>query len=360
MSDETPGQEKQYEPTQKKLDDARKKGEIAKSNDLATAASYGGFLIAGWTAGVWSLLELGRGMAAMLGRSFDLSEEVFASPSSPFVGRAVSGLGPALLPWAIVPGLVALLVLLAQRGLVFAPSKLEPKLSRISPIKGFKNKFGRSGLFEFAKSFGKLLIYSTVLGVVLVSQSEDILGTNLLSPGLATATLLRLGLTLMTIVFLVALAIGGIDFLWQRAEHMRKNRMSRKELTDEQKEAEGDPHLKQQRRQRAVDIAMNQMLADVPEADVVIVNPTHYAVALKWDRLSGRAPVCVAKGVDHVAARIRELADEARVPIHTDPPTARALHATIDIGQEITTDHYKAVAAAIRFAERMRRKVAWR
>ena len=356
MSDETPGQEKQYEPTQKKLDDARKKGEIAKSNDLATAASYGGFLIAGWAAGAWSLLELGQGLSHILERSGPISDEVFAAGSAPFLGRAFDGFGGALLPWAVVPGLVALIALLAQRGIVFAPSKLEPKLSRISLVRGVKNKFGRNGLFEFAKSFGKLLIYSAILGAVLAVQSEEILGTNRLSPGQATATLLRLGLTLMTIVFLVALAIGGIDFLWQAAEHRRKNRMSRKELTDEQKEAEGDPHMKQQRRQKAVSIAMNQMLSDVPDADVVIVNPTHFAVALKWDRLSGRAPVCVAKGVDHVAARIREIAEEARVPIHSDPPTARALHATIDIGEEIATEHYKAVAAAIRFAERMRRK----
>ena len=133
--------------------------------------------------------------------------------------------------------------------------------------------------------------------------------------------------------------------------------MSRKELTDETKNSEGDPHMKQQRRQKGVSIAMNQMLADVPEADVIIVNPTHYAVALKWDRLSPGAPVCVAKGVDLVAARIRERATEAGVPIHSDPPTARALHATLEIGQQVPHDHYKAVAAAIRFADRIRKAV---
>ena len=132
--------------------------------------------------------------------------------------------------------------------------------------------------------------------------------------------------------------------------------MSRKELTDESKESEGDPHIKQQRRQRGYQIATNQMLAEVPKADVIIVNPTHYAVALKWDKTSGGAPVCVAKGVDEIATQIRKLAAEAGVPIHSDPPTARALHATIAIGAEIQSDHYRAVAAAIRFAEAMRVK----
>ena len=127
---------------------------------------------------------------------------------------------------------------------------------------------------------------------------------------------------------------------------------------DEVKHSEGDPHIKQQRRQRAVEIAMNQMLSDVPDAGCRDRQPTHYAVALKWDRLSSGAPVCVAKGIDEIAARIREVAAENAVPIHSDPPTARALHASVDIGDEISPDHYVPVAAAIRFAEAVRRK-AW-
>jgi flagellar biosynthetic protein FlhB len=126
------------------------------------------------------------------------------------------------------------------------------------------------------------------------------------------------------------------------------------------KEAEGDPHLKQHRRMRAQELAMNQMMADVPGADVVIVNPTHYAVALAWDRGPGSAPVCVAKGRDQVAARIRETARQAGVPVHADPPTARALFATVEIGAQIAPEHYRPVAAAIRFAEAMRRKARQR
>ena len=132
--------------------------------------------------------------------------------------------------------------------------------------------------------------------------------------------------------------------------------MSRKEMTDEHKNSEGDPHVKAKRRQKGQEIAMNKMLIDVVTADVVIVNPTHYAVALKWEKGGGRAPVCVAKGVDEMAARIREKAAEAGVPLHQDPPTARILHASLQIGQEIATDQYKAVAAAIRFAEKMRQR----
>ncbi|KIN74575.1 Flagellar biosynthesis protein FlhB [Sulfitobacter guttiformis KCTC 32187] len=158
------------------------------------------------------------------------------------------------------------------------------------------------------------------------------------------------------VVAVVSGVIGGVDALWQHASHMRKNRMSRKELTDEAKNSEGDPHLKQERRQRALAASQNQMMKDVPSADVIIVNPTHYAVALKWSRLPGEAPICVAKGVDEIAATIRRIGAQAGVPIHSDPPTARALHAAVELGSQIRHDDYAPVAAAIRFAEEMRRR----
>ena len=237
-----------------------------------------------------------------------------------------------------------------------APEKLQPKLNRISPISNAKNKFGRSGLFEFFKSFVKLTIYALVLGVFIWKKLPQMLSTLSLSPGMSTVILLELCIQFLALVLLVALTIGVIDYFWQHQEHLRKNRMSHKELMDEIKQNEGDPHVKQQRRQKGYDIAMNQMLSEVPDADVIVVNPTHYAVALKWSRLPGEAPVCIAKGVDEIAARIREVAVEHGIPIHSAPPTARALHATVEIGAEIPPDQYQAVAAAIRFAEKMRKR----
>ncbi len=354
MSEESADDDKQYEATPKKLEDARKKGEIPRSNDLNTAAAYAGLLLAGLTFGGTALTGTGQALMAPLDRAGQMSELFFGGSAAPPMGGLILSVGRALAPLFFVPIAVVVLVILAQRGFVFAPSKLEPKLSNISPVAQAKNKFGRSGLFEFLKSFVKLTIYSVVLFVYLAGQMPRMLMTIHLDPGLATAELLRLVVGLLAIVLAIALVIGGIDFAWQRAEHLRKHRMSRKELMDEQKDAEGDPAMKQQRRQKAMEVANNQMLADVPGADVVIVNPTHYAVALKWSRDAGSAPVCVAKGVDHVAARIREVANDNAVPIHSDPPAARALHATVEIGEEIPPDHYQAVAVAIRFAERIR------
>ncbi|EBA13842.1 EscU/YscU/HrcU family type III secretion system export apparatus switch protein [Roseobacter sp. CCS2] len=352
--------DKQYEPSQKKLDDARKKGEIARSADLTTAAAYAGLLLAMLTIGPVALLDLSTSLSILLEQSNDLSSLAFAGGGTALHGGILREVAWGVAPWFAVPAVLAIVSVILQRGFLFTGSKLVPKLNRISPISGVKNKFGRQGLFEFAKSSTKLTIYCVVLGFFLVGQIERIIGSMQLPPRLIIAELGHMLLALMGIVLLISLALGTIDFLWQRAEHTRKNRMSRKEMMDELKQSEGDPFIKQQRRQRGHDIATNKMLLDVPTADVVIVNPTHYAIALKWDRSQAMAPICVAKGVDEVAARIREIAAESAVPMHSDPPTARALHAEVTLGQEISQHHYRAVAAAIRFAEGIRKKAARR
>jgi flagellar biosynthetic protein FlhB len=249
-----------------------------------------------------------------------------------------------------------LLSLVAQRALLFTPSKLKPKLSRISILQNAKNKFGRGGLFEFAKSFVKLLIYSICLAVFLTWNIDLVVGSALADAHAGIGMLFHLMTRFLVIVVIVSATIALVDVLWQNQEHRRKNMMSHKELRDEVKDSEGDPHLKQARRSRAQEVALNQMMADVPLADVVIVNPTHYAVALKWNGGRDEAPKCVAKGTDEIAMRIRSVAGDAHIPIYSDPPTARALHSVVDIGAQIRPEHYAAVAVAIRFAEELKRK----
>ena len=217
-----------------------------------------------------------------------------------------------------------------------------------------------TGLFEFAKSTVKLVVYAVILAVFLKGRMPQILAVPHLSPGMAMAGMFRICIDFLLLVVVVAGVVAIADYLWQYFDLRHRNRMTHQEVKDEVKQSEGDPHVKQQRRQKGTQIALNQMLGDVPEADVVIVNPTHYAVALKWDRASNAAPVCVAKGVDEIAARIRERAAEAGVPLHRDAPTARALHAAVEIGEEIRPEHYRPVAAAIRFAETMRKRAGSR
>ncbi|SEN98987.1 flagellar biosynthetic protein FlhB [Pseudorhodobacter antarcticus] len=356
MSEDQSPSEKEHEPSQKKLDDARKKGEIPRSADLITAASYVGFFIAGSLLGGAALLKAGEAAKVLLGQADQLSTQMLAGAGNMTAG-ILATFALALSAFFLGPFFAAALMVVGQRSMMFTSSKLAPKLNRISPLAGFKNKFGRKGLFEFGKSTAKLLLISILLFAFLRFEAEGILGLIFLSPALSTALLMEKIMRFLALVALIASVIGGIDYFWQRMEHMRSNRMSRKEMEDEHKNSEGDPHMKAKRRQRAQEIATNSMLSDVAKADVVIVNPTHYAVALRWDKSSGRAPVCVAKGVDEIAARIREKAAEAAIPLHSDPPTARLLCANLAIGQEVHPDQYRAVAAAIRFAESLRTKM---
>ncbi len=362
MSGQDDDAEKSHEPSQKKLDDARKKGEVPKSNDLITAAAYAGMLAAILAGGAAGLREMGAAMATLLGEADRIAASLGPGDGggSRLAGTLMVETARALAPWFLLPPAFALTCVIAQRAFTVAGSKLQPKLSRISILSNAKQKFGAEGLVEFAKSAAKLLLYGIVLFVFVASSLPTILSFVSLDPGLSMSASLTLVVRFLWLVLAVAVGIGLLDFFWQRHHHLQKNRMSRKEMTDEHKEAEGDPHFKAKRRQRGQEIAMNRMLAEVPEASVVIVNPTHYAVALKWDRSNPGAPECLAKGVDHVAARIREAALEAGVPIHSDPPTARALHAVVEIGEEIRPEHYAAVAVAIRFAEDMRRKAGAR
>jgi len=355
QSDETNADDKEFEASQKKLDQARQRGEVTKSMDLNAAAAYAGLTLACLMAGGYSVVAMGNAGIVLLGQADRLAPMMMQSGTAP-TGMITAAYTWAALPIFAAPAVAVLLALFAQRAMVFAPEKLAFKLSRISILATAKQKFGSEGLFEFAKNGAKMVVISALLGVYLLARAPDILGSLYLNAGTAMALLMRFLLEFLFLVVLISAVFGAADYFWQSALHAKRNRMSRKEMMDELKESEGDPYVKQERRARGQEIATNQMLADVPTADVIVVNPTHYAVALKWHRAKGGAPICVAKGVDEVAAQIRRVAREAAVPIHSDPPTARALFATVRIGDQILPEHYRAVAAAIKFAEKMRKQ----
>uniref|UniRef100_UPI0035B14280 EscU/YscU/HrcU family type III secretion system export apparatus switch protein n=1 Tax=Paenirhodobacter enshiensis TaxID=1105367 RepID=UPI0035B14280 len=347
---------REYEPTQHKIDEARRKGDLVRSTDISTACGYAGVLLCAVAFGAGSLIASGSVLTGALSQAETLSRQILGAGQGLFGGLFWGALKP-LIPWAALPAGLVLAGLFAQRALVFAPEKLLPRMDRINPVANARQKFGPNGLFEFLKGCVKLMLIGAILGLFLSSRLPGLLMTQRMGVEPAITLMLRLLTEFLMLVTLIAAVMGAIDYLWQRAAFLRRNRMSRKELTDEMKQSEGDPHIKSQRRQKAVEIATRQMIADVAKASVVIVNPTHYAVALKWERGARRAPVCLAKGVDEIAARIRAAATEAGVPIHADPPTARALHASVEVGDEIRPEHYRAVATAIRFAERIRRQI---
>lgn len=359
MSSGSDDGEKSHEPSQRRLDEARKRGDVPRSADLPTAAIYGGTALATTISGSFLLNRFGSAAVTMIAQSDQLSQAMVTSGRAPTLGLFGAFMLPVL-PILLIPMALALGAIAVQRGFVIAPDRIVPKWSRISPLAALDHKFGREGLFAFGKSLVKLVTVCVLLLVIVPHYADALMMSPRFSAGQTAMLLMRILLHFLFLAFLATLVFGAADYGWQWLQHRRRNMMTRQETVEEHKDSEGDPHTKGQRRQKGREIALTQMLQDVAKADVIVVNPTHYAVALKWRRGDKSAPICLAKGVDDIAARIREKAAEAGVPIHRDPPTARAIYASVEVGQPIRPEHYKPVAAAIRFAEAMRKRTKGR
>lgn len=358
MSD-TDESAREHEPTPRRLEEARRRGDVVQAPDLASAGTYAGLLLSCSAFGTWMLTRTGDVAATMLGEADRIAGQVFFGDRPVLAGLAFSALWP-LVPLFLVPAALAMAAMALQGAVVVATDRITPRLARINPVATARHRFGPEGLVDFLKSLTKLVLLSAMLTLFLDTRIEQILALQRLPAGPGAVELAGLLGQLLALLVAMSLGVGAVDLLIQRFLRLRRNRMTRQEVMEEYRESEGDPHLRGMRRRRAEEIALGRSLAEVPKADVVIVNPSHYAVALRWRREDGRAPVCVAKGVDFAALRIRETAVAAGVPIRSDPPTARALYATVEVGAEIRTEHYRAVAAAIRFAEDMRRRARQR
>ena len=346
--------DKSFEPTASKLAKAREKGEVAKSADLSVAAAYMGLVVAFYGAGYDMITGFGTVLMSIIDQPDRLAKQLFSGNGTPPVGGMISAMVWPLIPMFLIPFVLVLLSIVGQRALVFAPTKREPKLSRLSIVSNAQNKFGRAGLFEFGKSAFKLALYSVCLGVYLNYRMPEMISSAAMGASSVIKMLAELGMEFLVIALLISICIGVVDAIFQHDEHRRKNMMSRKEIQDETKDAEGDPHMKGKRRQKAMEIATGQMMAAVPEASVVIVNPTHYAVAMKYDQKAMAAPIVVAKGADEVAFKIMEIARENKVEILRTPPLTRAVYHNTDIGEEIPDGLYMAIAQVLAYVFQLR------
>lgn len=350
--------DKSHEPTQKKLQKSREQGDVAYSSETTSAATYLGFFIALIVTAGWSMMQLQSQMMRFLAHPEDIGALLLSSDNNGFFVHTGTQIAAATAPIFVILIVAALCSIIFQRAIAFAPSKIKPKWSRLSIVGNAKKKYGWDGFSEFLKSAAKLSAIMLILLFAYKDRFADLPALAALPAAAVMPLLFKEAVFFCGLITIAAGVIAAIDLPWRHFQHRNRLKMSHKELKDEQKDSEGDPFLKSARRQRAESIATNRMLSDVPKADIVIVNPTHYAVALKWERGKQAAPTCVAKGVDEIAARIREAASVAGVPIKRDPPTARSIYAVVDIGQEIKKEHYAAVAAAIHYADEIRKK--WR
>lgn len=357
MAEENDAASRTEDPTPRKLEKAREKGDVPKTTDLGPlAAMVAAASVIAFAGGVL-LRDLALGLLPFIAHpeSFDLQGGAGVSVARQAVLAAAPFLGAVLFA-AVLAGVAGNLI---QTGVMFTPSKLAPTLDKISPMAGLKRMFGVDGLIQFAKSLLKLLCVAAVAWFVLKPHVEELRQLPALTP---LALLPIAGEILKKLVFTVAalmLVITGADYLIQHRRFMARMRMSKEELKEEFKQTDGDPHIKARQRQIRHERSRRRMMQAVPDATVVVMNPTHYAVALRYEEGSEGAPVCVAKGLDALALRIRGIAEEAGVPVVEDPPLARALYAAVEIDEAIPTAHYEAVARIIGFILSGRSKSAW-
>lgn len=356
MAEENDQNQRTEQPSERKLEDARRRGQVARAQEVRHAAMLGGALIV--TA--LMLASLGAALAPMLlallgnADSFDLSGD---TPAMALASAVAGRTGLALLPAMGLLMAAALLGGLLSGRPTIAWERIKPDWTKLSPLKGFGRLFGAAGLVEFAKTLAKLTIVAGLAGWLLAGELMALEAAMLGDAATLLRLLGRLAVTLLLGVGAFVAVLAVLDILWQRYSFLRRMRMSRQELKDELKQSEGSPEIKARVRALRMEAARRRMMAAVPKASVVIMNPTHYAVALHYDHGVSAAPRCVAKGVDAVALRIRDTARKAGVPIVENAPLARALHAAVDIDEMVPPEHFAAVAEVIGYVLRLARRV---
>ncbi len=350
-------QDRTEDPTPRRRQEAREEGNVARSGDLTATALLVGLLLLLWPLGP-RMLESWRQATLML---FGRDELARHDPGQ--LVQTLKDLGfrlaaPLALFAAGVVG-IAVVVNLAQVGFLYAPKKLSPKADALDPIKGFGRIFGSARSYVgLLMNLGKMGLAAAVAWYAIEAELPRIVGLAALElgPGAAAGARIVFGIAIKVALVLLVLAI--IDYGYQRYSHEQQLKMTKQQVKEEMRNMEGDPHVKARRRQIAVQRAMQRIKSDVPGADVVVTNPTHYAVAIKYDESTMRAPRVVAKGADLLAGRIRELALANGVPIVERPPLARALFQTVEVGKEIPEDFYAAVAELLAYVYQLDRAAA--
>ena len=340
------------EPTQRRIDEARQKGQVASSREVNHW-----FMILAATVVVTvfapaMLADIGRVLTPFLAATetiptgaSDLRAVVIATTLD-LVRACLAPLG-VLVAAALAAGVL-------QHGLLASTEHIRPQLNRVSPLAGAKRLFSLRTTTEFIKGLAKVAIVGAVATMLLWPAMGDLANLATVEAAQLLDHIKVLAVRVLVGVLAVMTLIAILDFLYQKFELLKKLRMSRQELKDEFRQSEGDPIVKGRLRRIRMERARRRMMAAVPEADVVITNPTHYAVALKYDPATMSAPRVTAKGVDHLARRIRELAEEHRVPVVENPPLARGLHAAVEIDAEVPAEHYRAVAQVIGYVMRLK------
>ena len=354
MADERDESERTEDPSPRRLDEAIKRGDVVKSAEVGTWFMIGG--------GTLTLMVFAAPMARSLETTFRglLANSYQIPTDGPALLSLMKTLAVDVLVILGIPFLLLCLAALAgsaiQHRVVFSFETVMPQLSRISPAAGLARLFSRQALANFGKGLAKFAVIGTVMVALLWPQRHRLSGLVTTDPALLLPLTRSFAMQMLGAVVAILAVVAAADYLFQYRQWFERQKMSVREMKEEFRQTEGDPAIKGKLRQLRQARARKRMMASVPKASVVITNPTHFAVALQYER-GMNAPVCVAKGVDLIARKIREVAQAHDIPIVENPPLARALHGTVELDQEIQPEHYRAVAEIIGYIMRLRRAV---
>jgi flagellar biosynthetic protein FlhB len=352
MSEAGDQEDRTEQPSEKRLREARERGDVPRSRELGNVAVLGGAVLALKVTAD----SMGAASRDWLRDALTIDPALIDAPDRllPHAASLLTGLLVPMLPLFAAALIACFAAPMVMGNLRFAGKALQPDINRLNPMSGLKRMYGRESLVELVRSLLRVLLIGGIAGWMVYRAFDTLVAL----PHASLEVAVSEGVGLATTALLAMVAglglLAAIDVPWQHFQHRSKLKMTKQELRDELKESEGNPEVKARVRQVAREMSRRRMMEAVPTADVVITNPTHYAVALQYER-GMNAPLCLAKGVDSLALKIRELAGKHGIPVIENPPLARALHATVEIDQEIPPEHYMAVAEVIGYLVRLRR-----
>jgi len=352
---EQEGQEKTEVPTEKKRRESREEGQVAFSKELSSAALLAGIVLT-LVATSPIILDAMRQLMSQIFRDLAQRKELSIDIIFTLSGEILSIILPAFAPFAAVIIFVGIFASVLQVGVLITFKAIAPKFNKISPLTGLKRLFSSQSLADFLKSMAKLIIVGFVGYLTYIDKITELNGLSVSTP----ESILIYNFTVVAEVagkiVLALVAIAIFDYFYQRWHHEQQLMMTKQEVKDETKQTEGDPQLKARIRQIQREMSNARMMQEVPKADAVIVNPTHFSVAILYDRDVMTAPEVIAKGADHLALRMRTVARENNVPILERPELARDLYANVEIGDDIPERFYKAIAEILAFVYRLRKR----
>ena len=351
---EQQGQEKTEAPTEKKRRESREEGQVAFSKELSSAALLAGIVLT-LVATSPFILDSFRELMTNIFRQMASADELSVNSIYTLSGEIITTMLPAFTPFLTVIVLVAIFAAVVQVGIQITFKAIVPKFSKLSPLTGIKRLFSSQSLADFLKSMAKLIIVGFVGYLTYMDKISELNGLSVSTP----EAILKYNFTVVAEVagkiVLALVAIAIFDYFYQRWHHEQQIMMTKQEVKEETKQTEGDPQLKARIRQIQREMSNARMMQEVPKADALIVNPTHFSVAVLYDRDIMAAPEVTAKGVDHMALRMRTIARENNVPILERPELARDLYANVEIGEDIPERFYKAIAEILAFVYRLRK-----